>query len=66
MTSTFFHLERIEITIIFGSFRGSKGYDLRNDDLELNLGKRCLFSHDTRRYIHATFIISSSATPPLF
>lgn len=62
MTSTFSHLERIEITIIFGSFLGGKGYDLRNYDLELNLGQKTPFSNYTKWYIHSTFIISSSNT----
>lgn len=64
MTSTFFHLERIEIAIIFGSFLGSKGCDLRNYDLELNLGQKMPFSSYTRWYKHSTFIISSSTTHP--
>lgn len=66
MISTFSHLERIEITIIFGSFLGGKGYDLRNYDLELNLGQKMPFSNYTKWYIHSTFIISSSTTHLFF
>lgn len=62
MTSTFSVWKKIEITINLGSYVGSKGCDLINYDLELNLGQKTPFSKYTRWYIHSTYIISSSTT----